>query len=80
MNDFFVNLVNFEMMINELSTFQIKLSFSCKEHPDIVSEILTFIVQYFFQIRSREFLKRELVTVKTKKSAINRKKAKLCNT
>lgn len=70
----------FELITDQLSAFEIQLYFKCKEHPEIVGEIISYIVQYFFQIRSREFLKSELVNVNNKKSAVKKIMSKLCDT
>ena len=55
------------------------LFFQCKEHANEAVEILAYIIQFYLQIRMRQFIRQEMAEIK-KVSVLKKKSAKVCDT
>ena len=69
----------FDLIVKELTSEEIKISFPCKEHVTNAKDIFSCIIMIYLQIRMREFAKQEMAGVR-KENQLKKKAAKLCST
>ena len=71
---------SFDLILDDLiSSGEKKFSFQCKEHANEAVEMLAYIIQFYLQIRMRQFVRQEMAEVK-KVSNLKKKAAKLYDT
>ena len=70
---------SFDLILDDLISSETKFSFQCKEHANEAVEMLAYIIQFYLQIRMRQFVRQEMAEIK-KVSVLKKKAAKLCDT
>ena len=63
----------FDFILKDLTSSKINIQFSCKDHVNNSVEIVAYVIQFYLQIRFREFLKDEIAEIK-KISRLKKKK------
>ena len=63
----------FDFILKDLISSKISIKFSCKDHVSNAVKIVAYVIQFYLQIRFREFLKDEMAEIK-KISRLKKKK------
>ena len=53
----------FEFILKDLTSSIISIQFSCKDHVNNVVEIVAHVIEFYSQIRFREFLKDQMAEI-----------------
>ena len=54
----------FDLILDDLISSETKFSFQCKEHANEAVEMLAYIIQFYLQIRMRQFVRQEMAEIK----------------
>lgn len=69
----------FDLILSALTTSGEKFKFPCLIHDDKAVDIIAFIIQFYLQIRMREFIYQQKESIK-RENILKKKAARLCST